>query len=533
MTLSALRQALSDPAIYPEPTTAVEVRETHISLVFLTDQHAYKIKKPVDLGFVDYGTLEKRRRLCEQEVILNRRLSTAVYLDVVALRHDGSRYGFGDAGTVVEYAVKMRRLPASATLEARLMHGAASPSVFTHLAHQLAAFHAAHPVPATSERYGTHERVRADWQENFVQTTSATGRTLSSDQYTQMQQAVMAFLSRRQVWFDQRVEAERIRDCHGDLRAEHIYLEAAALQIVDCIEFNPQFRYIDVASEIAFLAMDLERLGFPGEAHVFVRAYVEASGDNRLYRLLDFYRCYRAYVRGKVRSFLLQDAAPHRDLSHVQRDAESCFLLASRYAQRLARPLCIMTTGLIGTGKSTVAQGVAEALDTRLFSSDRVRKERAGLSPETPQRVGFGAGLYSESTSEQTYDALAALTRSALQQGDSVVVDAAFSKQAQRTRIQDVAAAVGAECHVLDCVAPEAVIRQRLAQRMRTPGSVSDGRLEILAQFQRQYEPVEASASKPGTTGYMYIRLDTTRPAEHCVQQALADIQEGRSTYDT
>jgi len=200
---------------------------------------------------------------------------------------------------------------------------------------------------------------------------------------------------------------------------------------------------------------------------------------------LDFYRCYRAYVRGKVRSFLLQDAAAHRDLSRLQRDAEWCFTLAGRYAQRLTRPLLIMTTGLMGTGKSTIAQGVAEALDCRLFSSDRLRKECAGLSPETPQRVPFGAGLYSASTSKETYAALAELARSALQQGESVVVDAAFSKQAQRTLSQRVAAEIGAECYLLDCVAPEAVIRERLEQRVRTPGSISDGRWRIFRQFQR------------------------------------------------
>ncbi len=491
MTLTALRQALMDPAIYPEPTATVEMRETHISLVFLTDDYVYKIKKPVALGFVDYSTLEKRRAWCEQEVALNRRLSTTVYLDVVPLSHDGSRYRLADTGNVVEYAVKMRRLPDAATLETRLQHGADALAILTELARQLAAFHATHPVPTTATPYGTHERVQADWQENFDQTANAVGHTLSSDQYARIQRAVTAFLTRRKAWFDQRVHDGRIRDCHGDLRAEHIYVEATSMQIIDCVEFNPQFRYIDVVSEIAFLAMGLERLGFAAEADGFVRAYVETSQDVTLYRLLDFYRCYRAYVRGKVRSFLLQEAAPHREMPRLQRDAERCFALADHYAQRLSRPVLIMTTGLIGSGKSTVAQGVAEALGAHLFSSDRVRKERAGLSPETPQRVDFGAGLYSTSTSEQTYDALADLTRGALQQGDSVVVDAAFSKWAQRRLIQGVAAETGVECYLIDCVAPEAVIRERLEQRMRTPGGISDGRWDIFPQFQQQYESID------------------------------------------
>ncbi|WP_179131025.1 bifunctional aminoglycoside phosphotransferase/ATP-binding protein [Candidatus Entotheonella palauensis] len=532
MTLAALRQALMEPAIYPEPTTAVEIRETHISLVFLTDHYVYKIKKPIELGFVDYSTLDKRRAWCEQEVMLNRRLSQTVYLDVVPLYHDGSHYRFSDGGSVVEYAVKMRRLPTAATLEARLKHGAEPLSTLTQLARQLAAFHASHPVPTASKPYGTHERVEADWQENFDQTTRAMDRTLSSEQYHRIQQAVTAFLAQRKGWFEQRVRAERIRDCHGDLRAEHIYIEDGALQIIDCIEFNPQFRYIDVASEIAFLAMDLERLGFAAEADAFVQAYVEASQDVTLYRLLDFYRCYRAYVRGKVRSFLLQEAAPHRDVSRLQRDAVGCFALADRYAQRLTRPLLIMTTGLIGSGKSTVAEGVAEALDFSLFSSDRVRKARAGLCPETPQRVAFGDGLYSASTSEQTYEALANLARSALRQGLSVVVDATFSKQAQRTLIQSVGTDAGADCYLIDCVAPEAVIRERLEKRMSVPGSVSDGRWAIFPQFKQQYEPVNVETLDGGLMPTSYIRLDTTQPVERSVQQALGEIQKGRSAYD-
>lgn len=533
MTLTALRRALVDPAMYPDPTSAVEVRETHISLVFLTDHYAYKIKKPVDLGFVDYSTLDKRHAWCQQEVALNRRLSTDVYLDVVPLHYDGSHYRFAGTGPAVEYAVKMRRLPASASLDERLKRGDVTGGIMAVLARKLAAFHATHNAPVTAEAngdgYGSHGRVQADWQENFAQTMHA-GSELPDEMYTHMHQAVTTFLSHRSAWFDQRVAAGRIRDCHGDLRAEHIYIDNGTLQIIDCIEFNPQFRYIDVVSEIAFLAMDLERLGFSAEAHAFVRGYVEASGDLTLYRLLDFYRCYRAYVRGKVRYLLLQDAAPHRDLPRLERDAERCFRLAGRYAQRLTRPLLIMTTGLIGTGKSTIAQGVAKALDLRCFSSDRLRKERAGLSPETPQRVAYGDGLYSPAASEQTYDVLAELARTALQQGESVVVDAAFSKRAQRGLMQSVAAEAGAECYLLDCVAPEAVIRERLEQRMRTPGSISDGHWAIFPEFQRQYEPVDATGRERDGTGY--IRVDTMQPVEHCVQHALADIQEGRSTYD-
>jgi predicted kinase len=185
-----------------------------------------------------------------------------------------------------------------------------------------------------------------------------------------------------------------------------------------------------------------------------------------------------------------------------------------------------MTTGLIGTGKSTIAEGVAAALALRLLSSDRIRKARAGLAPETPQRVAYGAGLYSAATSAQTYETLAALARAALQQGESVMVDAAFPKQAQRELLQAVAVEVGAECHLIECLVPETVIRERLEQRVRQPGTISDGRWAIFPQFQQNYEPVQEMK------GACHIRLDATQPIESCIEQALAAIQKGRAEYD-
>jgi aminoglycoside phosphotransferase family enzyme/predicted kinase len=527
MTLAALQQALANPAIYPEPTSSVQVRETHISLVFLTDQYVYKIKKPVNLGFLDYATLAQRQVMCEQELQLNRRLSSDIYLDVVAIYQQGQTYTFIRTGSVVEYAVKMRRLPEDATLYEYLQHQGAPLDTMRLLARKLATFHAAHPAPKASIPYGSRERVMADWQENFAQTIDVVGHTLSRESYHRIEQSVGVFLMQRAAWFGQRIEDGHIRDCHGDLRAEHIYLEGNQVQIIDCIEFNPQFRYIDAASEIAFLAMDLERLGFSAHADVFVRAYVAAVGDVTLYRLLDFYRCYRAYVRGKVRSFLWRDAGHRRDHAHrLLHEAQTYFDLAARYAQRLTRPILVMTTGLIGSGKSTIAQGVAEALGLELYRSDQIRKTRAGLTPDTPQRVAYGTGLYSASVSEQTYEALAVLARDALQRGASVIVDAAFSKQAQRLQFHDLAQAAGADCYLLECLVPEETLRARLQRRMQTPGVISDGRLEILPQFKQSYEPVQ-------NIGKMaHIRLDATQPIAQCVQHALSTIQEARTAFD-
>jgi aminoglycoside phosphotransferase family enzyme/predicted kinase len=522
MEVAVLREVLQDPAVYPEPTTTIEVRETHISLVFLTDRYAYKVKKPVNLGFLDFSTLDQRHFYCEQELTLNRRLTSGVYLEVMALHQDNQRYTFGDHGPIAEYAVKMRRLAPDRSLESLLQRDEVTAAMIQALARQLVTFHANHSLAMSPESYGTLERVRADWEENFAQTADSIGRTLSLQTYKQIQQAVTTFTTRHAAWFAQRVQEGRIRDCHGDLRAEHIYFEPGQMQIIDCIEFNQQFRYIDVTSEVAFLAVDLERLGAPAMAHRFVRAYVQDSGDVSMYRLLDFYRCYRAYVRGKVTDIRLQAGPPPELRAHLQRRAESYFALAAQYADRLTRPLLLFTTGLIASGKSTVADGIATALDLDLFSSDRVRKEMAGITPETCQRAAYGANLYSAAATQRTYDALADLARQALGQGDSVILDASFAKRTERQRMAALAQEMRAQCCVLECWAPEATLRARLRARERLPTSISDAREEILDQFQRDYEPVQADE------GTSCVRLDTTQGVEQCVQQALATIQEQR-----
>ena len=523
MDSAALRKALQDPAIYPDVTTSVELRETHISLVFLTDHFAYKIKKPVNLGFLDFSTLDQRHFFCEQELILNRRLSSGVYLEVVPLRQDDRHYTFDDHGQVVEYALKMRRLPEDRSMEALLRRDQVTAGMIEALAQRLAAFHAAHPLSLSSESYGTLERVKTDWEENFAQTADAVGHTLSRQTFMTIQRAVNTFTGRHADWFAQRVQDGRIRNCHGDLRAEHIYFEAEQLQIIDCIEFNQRFRLIDVTSEVAFLAVDLERLGAAAMAHRFVRAYVQYSEDARLYRLLDFYRCYRAYVRGKVTSIRLQALPPPELRTLLQRRADAYFALAAHYAERLTRPLLLLTTGLIASGKSTVAQGIATALDLALYSSDRVRKELVGVAPETSQRAAYGAGLYSAATTQRTYNVLADLARQGLSRGTSVLLDASFAKHAERQRMAALAQEMNAQCCMIECWAPEEFLRARLREREHSPASVSDAREEILSHFQHDYEPMQAGE------GACRVRLDTTQSIQHCVLQALAAIHEQSS----
>lgn len=510
-----LREALSNAAVYPEPTTTVEVRETHISLVFLTDHYAYKIKKPVDLGFLDFSTLEKRRFYCEQELLLNRRLSHDVYLDVVALYHDARQhYTFTPQGPAVEYAVKMRHLPEARCLESLLAHNAITPPTMERLAQRLTAFYKSHPLPDSAGSHGTLERVQETLAETLSHSQDYFGLTLSAETFQQIQHDINLFFARHPGWFAERRHQGFIRDCHGDLRAEHIYmLDDERLDIIDCIEFTPRFRYIDVAADLAFLVQDLERLGHAAMAQCLLRAYVEAADDLTIYRLLDFYCAYRAYVRGKVTSIRLQSTSAETEA--LGQHARACFMQASRYAARSVRPLLLLTGGMIGSGKSTVAREIAAALDLPIYSSDRLRKEQAGLSLTASRQAAQDAGLYTAAAREHIYDVMAELARQQLEQGQSVLVDATFASQAQRQRFLALAQDMGADGGIIVCGAPEAVLRQRLRQREQEPGVISDAREDVFEQFQRTYEPVHAAEAP------CVIPLDTTRSVSACVQDAL------------
>jgi aminoglycoside phosphotransferase family enzyme/predicted kinase len=446
---------------------------------------------------------------------LNRRLSTDVYLEVIPVYQSDDRVNLDGDGAVVDYAVKMRRLSEAHALQTMLRRGPVSATLLTALAERLAAFHQDHPLPASEEAYGTLELVREDWEENFIQSADYIGQTLSQDAYDRIQYAVNTFMYHHADWFAQRVEASRIRDCHGDLRAEHIYFDHGVFQIIDGIEFNHRFRYIDVASEVAFLSMDLDRLGAPDEACQFVQAYVRASGDIEIYRLLEFYCCYRAYVRGKVTSMRLETAPPD-ERGALRRRAETYFRKAACYASRLTQPVLLLTTGLIGTGKSTVANQMATVLDLDVFSSDRVRKKLAGASSQSSQAADYGQGLYGAEAKRQTYEAMTELARHSLVQGQSVLLDASFAKRAERQRVMDLAHDVGARVCLLECLAPESVIRSRLQAREQAEETISDAREDILSDFQRDYEAVRENEWE------CHVRLDTTQGIESCVQQALA-----------
>jgi aminoglycoside phosphotransferase family enzyme len=327
--LPGLVQALLNPSAYPETPQKVELAQTQMSFIFLTDDYVYKVKKPVNLGYLDYTTLDKRQFYCQREVELNRRLCPDAYLNVVAIiRHKGHILIEGQ-GKAIEYAVKMRRLPHEAMMDTLLVNNRVTPQMITSVAQKLAEFHCRAETSTKISAFGNLDIITQNTEENFTQTEKYIDHTISQENYQSIKGYTNNFIEKNTALFHKRVRDGRIRDCHGDLHAAHICF-TNGICIYDCIEFNDRFRYCDVASEVAFLAMDLDHYGRADLSCSFVDAYIEQSQDKELEELLNFYKCYRAYVRGKVESFKLDD--PHiEEKTRVLAVARSYFELAESY----------------------------------------------------------------------------------------------------------------------------------------------------------------------------------------------------------
>ena len=305
--LPELIQALLDPQSYPEPPKRVELVQTQISYVFLTDDIVYKVKKPVDMGFLDYSTLEKRLTLCIKELELNRRLCPDAYLEVVPVTSDDGKIVMDGRGDIKEYAVKMRRLPQEAMMDQLLTQNKVTPDMLAGVAKKLAVFHRSTATGEIISDFGTLEAVtRITLEDNFGQTAKYVGTVIPPEKYTYLKESTGNFLRENAPLFEKRVADGRIRDCHGDLHAAHVCF-TDGICIYDCIEFNDSLRYTDVAAEVAFLAMDLDHYGRSDLSNGFIDAYVKESGDEEIRQLLNFYKCYRAYVRAKVGCFQYAD----------------------------------------------------------------------------------------------------------------------------------------------------------------------------------------------------------------------------------
>ncbi|MBU2489111.1 MAG: AAA family ATPase [Proteobacteria bacterium] len=485
--------AMSDPGFYPHAPESVEVVHTHASVVFLAGPLVYKIKKPVDFGFMDFTSLEKRRENCLREVDLNRRLAPSVYLgvDKVFLDADGE-YSLSGPGEIAEYAVRMKRLDEGKMFASLLSQGLLNRDHVTRLARVLADFHARAATGGEIDAAGRLECVGKNHEEDFAQVEGYVGTILGRELFALLIAYADWFMLRRRRLFDRRVTDGRIRDCHGDLHLAHVCEDRGGIVVFDCIEFNKRFRYSDVAAEVAFFAMDLEANGAWDLSRAFTQAYQEASGDRRMGLLLDFYKCYRATVRGKVNAM----AANEADVPQAQREkavetASAYFDLAARYASRPARPRLVILSGLSATGKSTLARPLARFLDAEVLRTDVIRKSLFNIPPEERVPEALGSGIYSPEATERTYREMRRQAKALLLQRKSVIMDASHQRRRHREQAAETARQGRSAFFVVECTAPEAEVRRRLNRRLTDPAEVSDGRWEVFQAQKKDWEPLD------------------------------------------
>ncbi len=483
----ALLAFLRDPASYPHRPRVVSEAHTHASLVFLVPPLVYKIKKPVDFGFLDFSTLEKRRHYCQREVELNSRLARGIYQGVVPITRQADACAFAGDGPVVEYAVRMTYLEPDGFLNSRLQKGNAGEAELERVARTLAVFYQNQPSPREIAEWGSIAKLRISTDENFAQTRDFIGKTLSAGAFDAIRGFTENRYQHRAELFDRRVAQGWIRDCHGDLHLDHIHVTDDALHIYDCIEFNDRFRHLDVASDAAFLAMDLDFHGRPELARFLISRLAELLDDPEMESLMDFYKCYRAYVRGKVESLhSIAEIGDAAERGAAAANARRYFQLALQYAVAGSHPRAIVLMGRVASGKSTLATALARELGWPVVSSDVLRKTLARVPLHERGDDTSRAKLYAAGMTELTYHAVIDEAEQALRSSKGVILDATFSKRTLRDTLR---ARLGdANLTWVLTHADEKTTLDRLRRRDGRDDVVSDARIADRAMLDAAFE---------------------------------------------
>jgi uncharacterized protein len=471
---------------YPHKTESIRLIETHISWVLLTGQYAYKIKKSVNFGFLDFSSLDKRRHYCHEELRLNQRLAKDWYLDVVPITGQTQHPKMGGTGDAFDYAVKMRQFPSPKTLKEAADSGELKVDDIDQIIQIVTGFHDTVEKATAGSPYGDSQDIKHWFDENFQHIEPLL------DNKGQLSQLESIATWGNNEWQDkspfmqQRKEDGFIRECHGDLHLGNMTLTERKVVIFDCIEFNPSLRWIDVISEVAFLVMDLLHLGYEGFAHRFLNRYLQHTGDYNGLALLRYYLTYRALVRAKVA--LLRKAQNPDALvcQQILSDYTAFADLAERFT-KASPTMLIITHGFSGSGKSTYARQLAEKIGVIQIRSDIERKRLFGYSGQASTESGIAGGLYTKEASQQTYARLAELTGGVLNAGFSVIVDAAFLKSGQRAPFQNLAKAHNATFVIVDFQATEETLCQRITQRQNDP---SEATIAVLHHQQQTAHPL-------------------------------------------
>jgi aminoglycoside phosphotransferase family enzyme/predicted kinase len=471
--------------------------ETHISYVLLGGEYAYKVKKAVNLEFLDFTTLEKRRFYCEEELTLNRRLAPSIYLDVVPITGSLGSPGNNVApilegqGSPLEYAVKMRQFDQDGLLSRVLARDELTSERVDEIAAEVASFHGRTARAGANLPYGRPEQVIAPARQNFSQMVDVVSDPDDRAILEQLRTWTDAEANRCRQVFEARNRDGYVRECHGDLHLGNIALISGRVTLFDCIEFNPSMRWIDVMSDVAFLVMDLRDRKRPDLAARFLNAYLELTGDYAGLAVLRFYVTYRALVRAKIAILRLAQTTSGDDRQGLIAEYRGYLALAVAATGR-PHPVLLITHGVTGSGKTTRAQAVVDSMGAIRIRSDVERKRLQGLQTLARTSSAPGEGLYTSDRDRQTYDRLAELARTVVAAGYTAIVDAAFLQRWQRDLLKDVAVDLNVPFTIADCSAPEPVLRERVMRRIERGRDASEATIDVLEHQLAHADPLSS-----------------------------------------
>jgi uncharacterized protein len=506
-TLPELIQAMLVPEFYPHPVTMpIELMQTHVSYVLLTGDFVYKIKKPVNFGFLDYSTVEKRQHFCNEEIRLNQRGAQELYLEVVSIAKQGNSYHLGNDGEIVEYAVKMVQFPQGALLSNMFEAGTISTAHIEEMGREVAKFHQDAETNEYISGFGTVEKVRESIDDNYHHTEKYIGTAQTQQQFTETKAYTDRFLSEHRQLFLDRISGGFIRACHGDLHLRNICRWHDKTILFDCIEFNEPFRFVDTMYDVAFAVMDLEARGRKDLANRFLNTYAEQTGDWAGLQVLPMYLSRQAYVRAKVTSFLLDDAGiSAADKTAAAKTAGDYYRQAWAYTQSHQGKIILMS-GLSGAGKSTLGKQIAARVGGVHLRSDAVRKHLGGI----PLSSKGDESLYTPAMTAKTYGRVLELGAKLAVQGFTVILDAKYDRVALRTAAIDLAQSQSIPLQIVHCTAPMEVLRDRLQHRT---GDIADATADLLASQQAAWEDFT-----PVERGYV-TSIDTTQDISKFLEQ--------------
>jgi len=486
-TLHQLVETLQQAALFPHPVTHFEVIETHISIILLTGTYAYKFKKPVNFGFLDFSTLAKRKHFCKEELRLNRRLAPELYLEVVPVSLGPK---LGDNDEVIEYTVRMREFEQTSQFDRMLNADTLGPAHLDALGLRIADFHASATVAGPDSAYGMPSAIQTPVEENFSQMLDCLHSSQEQSRLKLLRDWTRKTFQKLQLTLQSRKDNGFIRECHGDLHLRNIALVQDVPVAFDCIEFNDNLRWIDIISEVAFMVMDLDHRGRPGLASRFLNVWLEQTGDYAGVSLLRYYLVYRAMVRAKVDCLRAYQA----DVDTVAREAIlQDYLTYLESGERYTKPppaVLLLMHGLSGSGKTRISQSLLENLPAIRLRSDIERKRLHGLTGDARTGAEIDQDIYSHAASERTYQHLKTLAGTLLDSGHNVIVDASFL---QKTRLEPFVALANDQsvrCFIIDCQAPESELRKRITTREHEQRDASEAGIEVLESQLRHYQPL-------------------------------------------